>query len=69
LPLPELKVLPLLFPGLDPGLALVPWLWLALPPELGLWLPLLTPELCVDPPLEPWLLPELKLWPLLDLKL
>jgi hypothetical protein len=39
------------------------------PPELALWLALPTLELCVDSPLELWLLPELKLWPLPELKL
>jgi hypothetical protein len=63
LPLPELKLLPPLLPELAPWLTLVPWLDPALPPELALWLPLLLPELelRVDPAVELWPLPELKL--------
>jgi hypothetical protein len=59
LPLPELKVLPPLLP--EP----------ALPAQFALWLPLLLPELelCVDSPLPLWLLPELNVWPLPELKL
>jgi hypothetical protein len=65
----KLELPPLL--ELGAGLALLVWLPPELPVAVALWLPPLlpAPELWVELPPELWLLPELKLCPLLELKL